>query len=164
MSIIFFNKPLGTPKVQFVNTDKSVSELVALGVIPDGAATLTKPTPADTDMEGLAELAHVDKLMFDSLDNPTAVSFDMELVDLWWKEVYRACRMERLAELDVLQTRALVKGLTSVVSDIETDKQALRDMPLNVDHTTAKTFYETVSVDPVELFVDYTEKYRAALA
>jgi len=164
MHIIFFNKPLGTPKVQFANTDKSVAELVELGVIPQGAATLVKPVPESTDKEGLAELSHVDKLVFDSLENPTAVVFDMELVDLWWKDVYRACRMERFAELDVLQTRALVKGLTDVVSSIEADKQSLRDLPGSVNHSTATTFTETTLTDPVALFTDYTEKYHSALA
>lgn len=164
MHIIFFNSPLGTPKVQFVNTESSVAEMVELGVIPEGAATLIKPVPDETDPEGLAELSHVDKLVFDSLENPTAVVFDMELVDLFWKEVYRVCRMECFAQLDVLQTRALVKGLTDVVSSIEADKQALRDLPASVDHTTATTFTETTLTDPVALFTDYPEKYRSALA
>lgn len=164
MSIIYFNKPLGTPKVQFANTDKSVAELVEMGVIPAGAATLVKPMPQADDLEGLAMLSHVDKLVFDSLESPTEVRFDMELVDLWWKEVYRECRKERFAELDVLQTRALVKGLTDVVASIEADKQALRDMPDSVNHSNATTFTATTETDPVELFTDYTEKYRTALS
>ena len=88
----------------------------------------------------------------------------MSLVDLWWKDVYRSCRTELLNTLDSLQTRALVKGLTSVVADMEVDKETLRNMPSSVDYSTATTFTETLATGPNALFVDYTEKYRTALA
>ena len=114
MSIIFFNSPLGTPKVQFVNTDKSSASLKKAGIIPEGAVTLTVPMPK-TD-EGLAKLAHVDKLTFDDMKNPTEVVWDMDLVDMFWKDVYRDCRAEIMGVLDILQQRGLVKGLTDVVS------------------------------------------------
>lgn len=162
MSIIFFNAPVGTPKVQFVNTDKSVAELVEADVIPANAATLVQPEPS-TD-EGLAMLSHVDKLVFDSLENPTAVLFDMELVDMFWKDVYRECRAVIMKQLDVLQQRALVKGATDVVAQIEADKQSLRDIPASVDYATYPSFAATAEHNPVELFTDYEAKYSAALA
>lgn len=162
MSIIFFNAPVGTPKVKFVNTDKTVAELVEADVIPANAATLVQPEPS-TD-EGLAMLSHVDKLVFDDLDNPTRVLFDMELVDLFWKDVYRECRAVILPKLDVLQQRALVKGATDVVNQIEADKKALRDLPDSVDYATYATFTSTCEHNPSELFEDYEAKYSAALS
>lgn len=162
MSIIFFNSPLGTPKVQFVNTDKSKASLKKAGVIPEGAATLTIPMPK-TD-EGLAKLAHVDKLTFDDMKNPTDVVWDMDLVDMFWKDVYRDCRVEIMGVLDILQQRGLVKGLTDVVSQIEEDKQALRDLPEKIDYSTYSSFVETCLHSPEEFFVDYEAKYIEALS
>lgn len=164
MNNIFYNKTIGTPKLGFINTDMTVEELKAEGSIPTDAATLSKAVPADTDTEDLAMLTHVDKLTFDDMANPTSVIWDMSLVDLWWKDVYRSCRTELLTTLDSLQTRALAKGLTSVVADMEVDKETLRNMPSNVDYSTATTFTETLATGPNELFVDYNEKYRTALA
>jgi hypothetical protein len=164
MNNIFFNRTIGTPKLGFVNTDQTVEELIAEGVIPTGASTLTKAAPTDSDTENLAMLTHVDKITFDDMDNPTALVWDMSLVDLWWKDVYRSCRTELLTTLDSLQTRALAKGLTSVVADMEVDKETLRNMPSSVDYSTATTFTETLATGPNELFVDYNEKYRTALA
>ena len=164
MNNIFFNRTIGTPKLGFVNTDQTVEELIAEGVIPTGAATLTKAVPTNSDTENLAMLTHVDKLTFDNMDNPTALVWDMSLVDLWWKDVYRSCRTELLTTLDSLQTRAMAKGLTSVVADMEVDKETLRNMPSSVDYSTATTFTETLATGPNALFVDYTEKYRTALA
>lgn len=164
MSIIFYNYPVGTSKLAMVNTEASVADLVSAGVIPSDAATLVTAYPEDTDLEGMAKLTHPDKLVFDDLSNPTAVNFDMDIVDLWWQDVYRACRTTKLEELDTLQTRALGKGLTSVVSDIETDKQTLRDLMASVDFTTATSFVSTTETRPVSLFTDYVEKYRSALA
>lgn len=161
MSIIFFNAPVGTPKVQFVNSDRSVAYLKKIDVIPEGATTLTMVEPS-TD-EGMAKLAHVDKLTFDNMENPKEVIWDMDLVDAWWKEVYRDCRKEILADLDLLQQRALVRNLTDVVAEIEDDKQKLRDLPSTVDYTQCTSFVQTCLHDPIELFTDYEEKYREAL-
>ena len=47
---------------------------------------------------------------------------------------------------------------------MEVDKETLRNMPSNVDYSTATTFTETLATGPNELFVDYNEKYRTALA
>lgn len=162
MSIIFFNCPVDTPKVQFVNTDKTVAQLVKAGVIPEGAATLKTTFPNTPD--GLAKLAHVDKLTFDNMERPTEVVWDMDLVDLFWKEVYRECRKELMATLDVLQQRALVKGLTGVVSDIEDDKQKLRDLTDSVDYSQYDNFEATDNHYPQEMFIDYESKYADRLS
>lgn len=162
MSIIFFNSPVGTPKVQFVNTDLSVDSLKAKGVIPEGSVYVKALNPSSED--GIAKLSHVDKLTFDNMTKPTKVVWDMDLVDMFWKDVYRECRSVLMAELDVLQQRALVKGLTEVVVEIESDKQALRDLPDKVDYSNHTGFTSTCLDNPEELFVDYQAKYQQALS
>ena len=163
MKTIFFNNLVGTNKLSFTNTNKTVEHLREVGVIPEGAATLVVDFPPDSDVEMRAALAHVDKLVFDDPLNPTAVVFDMELVDLWWKEVYRAARAQKLLELDSLQVRAMAKGLTSLVAQMEADKQLLRDIPVRIDHSNDASFQSTLNKNPEELFVDYDEKYRPVL-
>ena len=129
MSIVFFNSPIGTPKVKFTNTDMTVAELKAEGIIPSSAATLVLPTP--TTEEGLAQLTHVDKLTFDDMEAPTKVVFDMDLVDMFWKDTARLSREMVVTNLEMVQRGAVVDGRASVVADVESGKDALRDLPNN---------------------------------
>lgn len=161
MNIIFFNSPIGTNKIRFTISDKKLDFLIKEGVIPKESATLIKKYSDNLSDMDRAFLAHIDKVVFDDYKKPTKVMFDMDLVKMFFLELYRTARMEKLTELDGLQLRALTKGMTDVVTEIEKDKIALRDMPKTIMSKIADLdcFYKVNKVLPQELMIDYNEKY-----
>ena len=139
MNIVYFNTPVGTTKVAFTITDKSVHELKAEGVIPNGSQTLVKPYNENMKAEESAKHTHIDKVVFDNQDNPTDIVFDLDLLKSYFLNLYKQVRANAFKILDGYQTRALVANNSALVAEIEADKQALRDMPNNLDYSNAHT-------------------------
>jgi hypothetical protein len=161
MNIVFFNSPLGTSKLSFMITSKTVDDLKKEGTIPKESVTLLKKYQENMSDMDKAILVHIDKTLFDNYKKPTEVVFDLDLVRMFFLEMYRSVRGDILKDLDSLQIRALAKGMTDVVSEIEIDKNALRNLP-NVVMDKIKNldcFFKINKVIPQELLVDYIEKY-----
>jgi hypothetical protein len=161
MNIVFFNAPLGTNKISFLITEKTVDALKKEGIIPKTSATLIKKykeNPSDMDR---AILTHIDKVLFDNYETPTKVEFDLDLIRMFFLDIYRSARMDAFATLDTLQLRAITSGNSDLAKEIEADKVILRNLPDVVSNKIEKLdcFFKINKVIPNELLVDYKEKY-----
>jgi hypothetical protein len=161
MNIIFFNNPVGTKKINFLVTEDSVDDLKNEGIIPKKSAVLVKKYQEDMNDKERAILVHIDKVEFDDYKNPTDVIFDLDLVRMFFIEVYRSVRKETFKTLDSLQIRAIVSGKHEIVESIEQDKKILRDMPNTVikDIENLDCFFKINQVIPKNILIDYGEKY-----
>ena len=65
-----------------------------------------------------------------------------------------------LVKLDSLQIRHMVKGNTKVTEAIEKDKQKLRDLPITFKPGRVNSLAKLHNQIPVEILVDYEEKYK----
>lgn len=161
MNVVYFNSPVGTNKVVYTVTDRTVDELKQEGVIEASATTLVKPYNEDMKAEEFAKHVHIDKVVFDDEDNPTDIVFDLELLQAYYLDIYKQLRGHALTMLDGFQTRALATNNTTLVADIEADKQALRDMPDDLDYSDCTTAVDVSRAYPQALMIDYEEKYSA---
>jgi hypothetical protein len=165
MNIIFFNNPVGTKKLNFVISNKSIQLLKKETVIPMDSATLVKPYNKDMSDNEKAILVHINKTEFDNYNNPTAVIFDMDLIKMFFLDIYRSARSEIFSILDILQMRAMLSGKQDIVKQIEIDKQILRDLPTEAQYKLKDLdcFFKVNKAVPRELLVDYKEKYEYLL-
>jgi hypothetical protein len=164
MKTIFFNYPLDTPKVAVISTNQKVSKLVADGIIPKGAGYIEKDyidensSREDWSMAGMPEY-----LKFNNVKKPSRVEWDMELVQVYILGLIRNQRGMALNMLDTLAMRALTKGLTDVVAEIEADKDILRNLPNTVDLSRATDYWTAYEAVP-DAFIDFDAKYNPKLA
>ena len=158
MKNIFFQFPEGTPKVALIVSDKSLKELKEMGVIPKSSKTVIKPFNKSPKAKELGMSSHVDKLKFNN--NFTDVEFDLELLALWFLNFYRAIRANAFKVLDMYQSRALAEGRQDLLEDINSDKQALRDLTTTLDLQSCTTPEQLANKVPFELAIDYDEKYK----
>jgi len=159
MDVIFYNNPVGTQKICFTEANgKSASQLKADGVIPKESKTITKTLDPEVNTD-LALLVHVDKLVFDDYDKPRKIEFDLDLVQLFFLEIFKGARADIFKDLDSLQLRAMMASKTDIMALIESDKEKLRNLPDNLDYSDCKTFFDISAILPEELLVDYNEKY-----
>lgn len=165
MNIVFFNNPIGTNKISFIVTDRTVNSLKRSGIIPKNSVTLIKEYNEQMDQSEKAILVHIDKTMFDNYENPTKVVFDLDLVRMFFLDVYRFAREEVFKTLDTFQLRAIIHGNTDVLAKIEEDKIALRNMPDDVFKKIEglDCFFKINKVIPDILLVDYNAKYEYML-
>lgn len=161
-NIVFFNKDKHTNKLSSIVTDQSVDQLKSNGIINTDATTLVKPFVEDCREEDaltFAKQVHVDKLVFNDLINPTDVIFDLELVKMYYINIFRQMRTSSLEILDRYQMRALTLGYNDLLKDIENDKQLLRDLPESLEYDDASDIFDISKVYPQSLLVNYEEKY-----
>jgi hypothetical protein len=159
MNIVFFNNPVGTKKICFTASDESVAKLKQIGLIPENAVTLVKQYSDDIAPHDQVFLTHIDKVMFDNYTQPTEVVLDLELIKLFFIDVFRDMRQDAFAVLDYMQLQAIVTGKNDVAKLIENDKLALRNIPSTLDYSECQTFFDVNKVIPPEITVDYQEKY-----
>jgi hypothetical protein len=159
MNIVFFNNPVGTKKICFTTSDESVAKLKQIGVIPKKAVTLVKQYSDNPSPSERAILTHIDKAVFDNYTKPTDVVLDLELIKLFFINVFRDMRQDSFSVLDRMQLQAMVTGKTDVAKLIENDKLALRNIPSTLDYSKCTTFFDVNKVIPPEITVDYEEKY-----
>ena len=161
-NIVYFNKDKHTNKLSSIVTDQSVEQLKSNGIINPDAATLIKPFVEDCreeDSLAFAKQVHVDKLVFDDPSNPTDVVFDLELVKMYYINIFRQMRTSSLEILDRYQMRALTLGYSDLLKDIENDKQSLRDLPENLEYDDVSDIFDISKIYPQSLLVNYEEKY-----
>ena len=165
MNIVFFNAPLGTNKISFLVTEKTVDALKKEEIIPKTSATLIKKYNKNLSEQDQAVLTHIDKVVFDDYTKPTKVIFDLDLIRMFFLDIYRAARADIFSTLDTLQLRAITSGKSELVKEIEADKEILRNLPDVVFSKIEKLdcFFKINKIIPNELLVDYNEKYRSRL-
>lgn len=158
---IYWNQPIGSERVVFMVTEKSLDQVKAEGIIPEEAAVLITDhkEPGEMKAEEYAKHVHIDKVKFDNYDNPSALVFDMDLLKMHYLNLYKQIRSNAFQVLDSLQTRAMAQKNEGLINEIENDKQALRDMPEDLDYSQCKTAVDISRVYPQALMVDYEEKY-----
>ena len=166
MKTIFFNNPVGTEKIQFTVSNDSVKKLKADDIIPKESKTVSYPVITENSLKELKYLtAFPDRCTFDNMENPTEVVIDIELLNSFWLSETKAARLECLEVLDKLQMRALLSNKQDIVSQIEKDKQMLRDLPEKINFANVKTAEQGLNVIPVSDLQSevYQYKYEAAL-
>lgn len=154
---VFFQRDKQSQPLSVVITNENPENLVGK-IIPEGckylAVEFDNPTKEDK-----IKFTHVDKVLFNDYENPTklilnSVAFSESIVDK-----IRAIRIPILAQLDSLQTRALIKGKTELVEEIEQDKQYLRDCTDKIKSRNFSKISElNKKLDPA-LTTDYEAKY-----
>jgi hypothetical protein len=165
MKTIFFNYPLGTSKVVFTVSDKSIKTLRSDGIIPASSVAYAHDLiDENSSIEERALTAYPDRCEFNNINNPTGVRLDQELINSFILSEAKKARVDCLARLDAVQIRAMAQNRTQVVADIEADKVALRDMPDNIDWSGAVNYQSAVETAPSILYVDYVAKYQDQLA
>ena len=160
--IIYFTPIPETGNLASIVTDKTPTELTELGVIPKNSKYLINDFDPDND-EQAAQVYHINYMKFDNNNNPQNIILDKELLVTAVLQDIRTKRVIHLEELDMLQSRALVMGLTSVVSEIEEDKNILRNIPNTIDFADRHSIRKIYSNCPAELFVNYKSKYESKL-
>lgn len=164
MKTIFFNYPLGTPKVAIISTNEKVSKLISDGIIPKGAGYIEKDyIDKNSNREDWSMVGMPEYLKFNNVKKPSRVEWDMELVQVYILSLIRNQRSMALNMLDTLAMRALTKGLTDVVTEIEADKDILRNMPDTVDLSKATSYWTAYEAVP-NYFIDFDSKYNPKLA
>jgi len=147
MKTIFFNNPVGTDKLQFTVSDKSVDKLKSDGIIPKKSKTVSYPLIDENSALELRTLVvFPDRCTFNDYENPTEVIVDIELIHSFVLNQLKVTRATHLEELDKLQVRYIAMGKTDVVAEIEADKQALRDVTDTLDFSKASDYVETMKV------------------
>lgn len=163
MKTIFFNYPVGSPKIAVITTDKHVSQLMGDEVIPKNAGYVEHDLiDENSNRNQLAMVGMVDHLKFDNVERPTRVLWDMDLIEVYINGLIRNQRGIAFGVLDTLAMRALTKGLTEVVAEIEADKQTLRDMPDTLDLSGATDYWTAYEAVP-NAFIDFDAKYNPKL-
>ena len=161
MTTIFYNYLLGTEKLATTITDKSPEELILEGVIPKDASYLVQPDCNDTmTEEEQLKYKEIQYAYFDNYDNPTEVKLDYNAIMFSLVEEMRPTRNKQLRSLDILQQRAITLKKDDVISEIEEDKQQLRDCLNNIDvfkYNTLEDFTEFVDLLFNEIINDMDE-------
>jgi hypothetical protein len=165
MNIVYFNNPLGTEKINFTITDLDVATLKKNNIIPKKSATLVKQYNEKMTDTAKSILVHIDKVVFDDYTNPTRVSFDMDLIKMFFLDIHRQARDAKLQILDRVQMRAMIKNDVDLISDIENDKNKLRNLPDVVaeQFINQNNFFKINKIIPNELLIDYESKYNYRL-
>ena len=159
---IFYVFPAGTEKLANTTSDKEISELVSDGVIPSDSKYLEVPIYSESmSLDDQAKYSYVEYCSFDSYTNPTKVVDDFPSVITDIKEGLREFRKRSLVSLDTMQQRALVTNKTTVVDEIEADKQLLRECINNIDPSKFTKGTDFRKYIPDILFVDYLAKYKS---
>tara|TARA_R110000796_G_scaffold52160_6_gene123033 strand:+ start:58 stop:546 length:489 start_codon:yes stop_codon:yes gene_type:complete len=161
MKTIFYNHPIGTKKVCFTVSEKSVTELKKEGVIPHKAVSVSYDLIDENSSEELRTLTSFpDRCEFDNMKKPTKVVVDLELIHSFVLTEIKEARNICLTDLDEVQVRYMAMGNADKVASIEADKQTLRDLPNTLDFSKATTYSESMLVGNIPaLTEDYKVKY-----
>ena len=100
---------------------------------------------------------------FDNYDNPTEVKLDYNAIMFSLVEEMRPTRNKQLRSLDILQQRAITLKKDDVISEIEEDKQQLRDCLNNIDVFKYNTLEDFTEFVPDILYINYEVKYEPKL-
>ena len=161
MTTIFYNYDTSTTKLATVISDKTPAELVAMDVIPEGAAYLSAPDITDsmTDEDERIKYNEILYCSFDDYTNPTKVVVDYEAIMASLMEDLKPLRDRLLSDLDYLKTKAIANGKTAISSEIDSDITALKSC-LTVDLSKYTKAADLKDYAPDILFIDYDLKYE----
>ena len=161
MTTIFYNYDTSTTKLATVISDKTPAELVAMDVIPEGAAYLSAPDITDsmTDEDERIKYNEILYCSFDDYTNPTKIVVDYEAIMASLMEDLKPLRDRLLSNLDYLKTKAIANSKTSISSEIDSDITALKSC-LTVDLSKYTKAADLKDYAPDILFIDYDLKYE----
>ena len=77
---IFFNSDIESNKLSSTITDKSVDELVSLGIIPAESLTLIKDYD-ESNVKLMYDIYHIDYLVFNGTVPPTSLVLNKEMFE-----------------------------------------------------------------------------------
>jgi hypothetical protein len=153
MNKIFYTNPVFPNKVALIVTDKPVNQLIEMEILTPTSKYLINPE------EGELMTYRISCVKFDDVDNPTALIFDVDAIRQAYIEEVRKIRDDILSTLDYLQLRAIATNNTEAVTNIENDKELVRNLTDTIDYTTITEIRHIYTRIPPELLVDYKEKY-----
>jgi hypothetical protein len=164
MTTIFYNYDKSTTKLATIISDKTPDELIAMDVIPEGAAYLSASDITDsmTDEDERIKYNEIFYCTFDDYTNPTKIVVDYQAIMSSLLKELETTRNNLVAKLDYMKVKALANSKTSVASEIEDDKTTLKAC-LTVDlskYTKAADLKDHV---PDVLLIDYDLKYEDKL-
>jgi hypothetical protein len=163
MNIFFYEIRQSPSKIAFTISNETKQSLIKDDVIPhDAKIVVKKYSEFINKLEGKTILSHIDKVKFDDYENPKDVVLDLERIVNSLIDTYREFRFVKLAELDSLQTSALLKNKKDVIRKIEEDKEKLRSLPADMTDrfSKVKNIDELMKTIPEQLTEDYKSKYE----
>ena len=160
MATIFYNYDKSTTKLATVISDKTPAELVAMDVIPEGAAYLSVEDMTEdmTDEDERIKYNEVLYCSFDDYVNPTKVVVDYQAIIASLLEDIKPMRDTLVSTLDYLKVKAASNNKTSVVSEIDADITALKAC-LTVDLSNYTKATDLKDYVPDIMSIDYDLKY-----
>lgn len=160
-NIIYYPNPVIEGRLATIITDEHVSAIIDKGIIPKDAKYVIKPYITNADnIDYVLNLTHSEFLKFNNKKKPTDVVLDVDYIQEYYIERLRELRVDVLNSLDFIQMRALAKRLDDVVTDIEADKELLRNLPSTVKTKHIKTIADFGTILPDEITTDYVAKYK----
>tara|TARA_R100000152_G_scaffold5683_1_gene2125 strand:+ start:6652 stop:7152 length:501 start_codon:yes stop_codon:yes gene_type:complete len=161
MATIFYNYDKSTTKLATVISDKTPAELIAMDVIPEGAAYLSVEDMTDdmTDEDERIKYNEVLYCSFDDYTNPTKIIVDYQAIMASLLEDIKPMRDTLVSTLDYLKVKAASNNKTSVVSEINDDIIALKAC-LTVDLSKYTKAADLKDYVPDIMSIDYDLKYE----
>ena len=161
MTTIFYNYDKSTTKLATIISDKTPDELIAMDVIPEGAAYLSVSDITDsmTDEDERIKYAEVLYASFDDYTNPSKIVVDIQGIMFSLLEELKPKRDTVLKNLDFLKIKANANNKTSVVSEISDDITLVKDC-LTVDLSKYTKTADLKDYVPDVLNVNYDLKYE----
>ena len=161
MTTIFYNYDKSTTKLATIISDKTPTELIAMDVIPEGAAYLSAPDITDsmTDEDERIKYNEILYCSFDDYTNPTKVVVDYQAIMASLIEDIKPLRDHLVITLDYLKVKAAANSKTSVVSEIDADITALKAC-LTVDLSNYTKAADLKDYVPDIMAIDYNLKYE----
>lgn len=156
--IIFFTPIPETGKLATMVSDKHPNDLIQEGIIPADSKYVVETLDVN-NKEQHATIYHIEYMRFDNPTNPQQIVLNKDMLAVALIEDIRTKRSEQLADLDGLQFRASIMTNTNLVDEIEADKEILRNLPATINFDSKGTIKDMYSIAPVELFINYNEKY-----
>jgi len=161
MTTIFYNYDKSTTKLATVVSDKTPAELIAMDVIPEGAAYLSAPDMTDSmkDEDERIKYNEILYCSFDDYTNPTKVVVDYEAIMASLLEDIKPMRDHLLTTLDYLKVKATANSKTSIAAEIDADINSLKNC-LNVDLSKYTKAADLADYVPDIMAIDYNLKYE----
>tara|TARA_B100000902_G_scaffold205377_1_gene195817 strand:- start:833 stop:1333 length:501 start_codon:yes stop_codon:yes gene_type:complete len=161
MTTIFYNYDKNTTKLATVISDKTPAELIAMDVIPSGAAYLSVPDMTDSmkDEDERIKYSEILYCSFDDYTNPTKIIVDYQAIMASLIEDIKPMREYLVSTLDYLKVKATANSKTSIAEEIDADINALKNC-LNVDLSKYTKAADLTDYVPDIMTVDYNIKYE----
>lgn len=111
--------------------------------------------------EDFLRLQMIEYLKLDFETNEILI--DSEKLRVGYLDLIKKLRADIFYKLDLYAVRAVSLGKTDVAKEVEHDKQLLRDIPTSFNFLVISTLKDFISILPIELLIDYDDKYKSKL-